>query len=161
MQLKWNWRDCKRTIFQHFFNYCTYEIIIFAPKVCSANLYTWGHIGSFKDKICTNRYVPTLNWNWRAYNRNCFFNGFETDLVTFTEEILNGKLHFLCSVREIYYISQSKFSRTIQFFWSWTRNLRKQMTRSMLWNAFWRMRKLIANIVNPLLRNVVKWSDTI
>ena len=23
------------------------------------------------------------------------------DLVTFTEEILNGKLHFLCSVRKI------------------------------------------------------------
>ena len=24
------------------------------------------------------------------------------DLVTFTEEILNGKLHFLCSVREMF-----------------------------------------------------------
>ena len=27
------------------------------------------------------------------------------DLVTFTEEILNGKLHFLCSVRD--YVPQS------------------------------------------------------
>ena len=25
------------------------------------------------------------------------------DLVTFTEEILNGKLHFLCSVTEMYF----------------------------------------------------------
>ena len=27
-----------------------------------------------------------------------FFSKFPADLVTFTEEILNGKLHFLCSV---------------------------------------------------------------
>ena len=27
---------------------------------------------------------------------------FPADLVTFTEEILNGKLHFLCSDREIF-----------------------------------------------------------
>ena len=26
---------------------------------------------------------------------------FPVDLVTFTEEILNGKLHFLCSVKSI------------------------------------------------------------
>ena len=29
------------------------------------------------------------------------------DLVTFTEEILNGKLHFLCSVRVFFLIYQS------------------------------------------------------
>ena len=27
-----------------------------------------------------------------------FFNKFPADLVTFTEEILNGKLHFLCGI---------------------------------------------------------------
>ena len=31
-------------------------------------------------------------------------------LVTFTEEILNGKLQFLCSVR---YFERSKFSRSL------------------------------------------------
>ena len=35
------------------------------------------------------------------------------DLVTFTEEILNGKLHFLCSVRPPYF-SISSFNKTWQ-----------------------------------------------
>ena len=34
------------------------------------------------------------------------------DLVTFTEEILNGKLHFLCGVIEIY----KSFSSTVYLF---------------------------------------------
>ena len=42
------------------------------------------------------------------------------DLVTFTEEILNGKLHFLCSVRSVWqtiYFSKHKFDNT----WIWNR----------------------------------------
>ena len=36
------------------------------------------------------------------------------DLVTFTEEILNGKLHFLCSVRVSF--ADGKFSPSIIYF---------------------------------------------
>ena len=42
------------------------------------------------------------------------------DLVKFTEEILNEKLHFLCSVYftyEILYSSLLKFLLLIKFFW--------------------------------------------
>ena len=40
-----------------------------------------------------------------------FWSGETADLVTFTEEILNGKLHFLCSgfsveLNEIFFIGQ-------------------------------------------------------
>ena len=49
---------------------------------------------------------------------------FPADLVTFTEGILNGKLHFLRSVSQI-------------------------------------IRSKSSMIFNPLLRNVVKWSNTL
>ena len=35
----------------------------------------------------------------------CIVPQFTVDLVTFTEEILNGKLHFLCSVRSLVKVS--------------------------------------------------------
>ena len=34
-----------------------------------------------------------------------FFSTFTADLVTFTEEILNGKFYFLCSDSVDYYVS--------------------------------------------------------
>ena len=42
------------------------------------------------------------------------------DLVTFTEEILNGKLHFLCSVRVSF--ADGKFSPSIIYFLGWTKS---------------------------------------
>ena len=42
---------------------------------------------------------------------------YPADLVTFIEEILNGKLHFLCSGRSTFKSLTSTFTRTIL---SWT-----------------------------------------
>ena len=52
---------------------------------------------------------------------------FPVDLVTFTEEIPNGKLHFLCSVY-----------KTIVF-----KNIAKLLR------------------TNPLMHNILKWTDTL
>ena len=42
----------------------------------------WGFAGSFEDEICTFRYGPHLNWNYKACNTTRgfefeFLNGFE------------------------------------------------------------------------------------
>ena len=39
----------------------------------------------------------------------CSFQQFFADLVTFTEEILNGKLHFLCSVTTFTFLGRLDF----------------------------------------------------
>ena len=44
---------------------------------------------------------------------------FSADLVTFTEEILNGKLHFLCSVSWNYFSGfGKKFAKSHNFFYA-------------------------------------------
>ena len=58
------------------------------------------HILPYKDRIVEYRSVKTriLAYFMQSIYDQCFYFPQETaDLVTFTEEILNGKLHLLCS----------------------------------------------------------------
>ena len=46
----------------------------------------------------TSKFLTDLNISFQGIYYETYY--YDTaDLVTFTEEILNGKLHFLCSVR--------------------------------------------------------------
>ena len=46
-----------------------------------------------------------IKFSIKDFFRKCTVPQFTVDLVTFTEEILNGKLHFLCSVRSLVKVS--------------------------------------------------------
>ena len=54
--------------------------------ICYANLYEWG-LRQFERWSWTIGYVPQLNWNWRAYNRTWFFNGFELFVNWYFSEV--------------------------------------------------------------------------
>ena len=79
-QLHWNWRAYNwirffSHILNHPWNWNFLEVAtILVPNVCLNNLYAWRVISSFEDEICTIGYVPQLHWNWRDYNRICFFS---------------------------------------------------------------------------------------
>ena len=66
----------QKIIFSTFFKYCKREIRNFLKWPFSRKkfvpLYAWGVKGSFKGKVCTNGYVPQLNWNCRAYDWTLF-----------------------------------------------------------------------------------------
>ena len=47
-----------------------------AKNFFSSSLYACGVFGSFDEKICISRYDPQLNWNWKAYKGNSFFQLF-------------------------------------------------------------------------------------
>ena len=50
-------------------------------------------------RVCcvVNMRFTVLRTSFGFFNDTAFRRKFPADLVTFTEEILNGKLHFLCS----------------------------------------------------------------
>ena len=87
------------------------------------------------------------------------------DLVTFTEEILNGKLHFLCSESKSFWRFFSIFIVDFEygFFCCKYRgimstpnrryifNINKKNTRTMLFHIYF----------NPLSANFTKWSNTL
>ena len=82
-------------------------------------------------------------------------------MVRFTEEILNGKLHFQCSVR--IYVQLQNILDEIAALLITNIDTESKFQSKILCNNFFLplLKKNYTSGVNPLMRNVSKWSETL
>ena len=79
---------------------------------------------------------------------------FPANLVTFTEEILNGKLHFLCSVMQGLQLSEIEFLITDFFFNNATKSaIRQKLIITFEYTLFYITNTLISNTRLKLTKN--------
>ena len=72
------------------------------------NKHSFEYKKSLKHRACEEYFAWNPNTCVCKWDKNCDIIQYETaDLVTFTEEILNGKLHFLCSVKWLWMHGES------------------------------------------------------
>ena len=77
-----------------FYSYC-YNVWYFFFKLIRRNALQKQPLRGVLKKKCSENMLQIYK---RTPMPKCDFNKVAADLVTFTEEILHGKLHFLCSV---------------------------------------------------------------